>query len=404
MDNSSETFCIYPWSYLFQWPNGNLHTCCDGSIVLGKATDSYLDKLQSPVMNDIRKKMLDGEWHKNCENCRLKEQKGFKSSRITANYLHSKTLLPKIGDLSSEGFLENPKIFLMELRLSNLCNLKCRTCDHNSSSAWFEDERALTGQGLLDRYPDKKILNSNIDIESLSPSLEHILKIEFAGGEPFLDSRVEKILYQLIDMGRHNEVLVSFITNFTQIQPDNPILQLVQKFQNRNFVISLDGMGPRAEYIRSGTHWASIEKNLDYFLEHFSDNSFFNIHCTYSIFNAFHIIDFHRWITEDKQIPKHKFAFNLALGPEHITADIIPIPIKKDLIQLYRDYQNSWLDVPKNRIRSTFDGAITYLSKSRDNSNHHLAKFFEHVDFLDLRRNECFEEVFPEWKNLRNYL
>jgi sulfatase maturation enzyme AslB (radical SAM superfamily) len=381
MSSTSETFCILPWIYLLPWPNGSLRTCCEGKKDLAKVKNGLsVELLNHPTMIEIRKSMLEGKWHENCLDCKIKEEAGFKSSRTTANKNLNHMVLPELGTLPEDGVLPNPKIYYLELRLSNLCNFRCRTCNHESSSAWYEDELALAEAGLIAEKPFNKITDTGLEIETILPLLKDIKSILFVGGEPLLDKRILPILKELKALGRSDEVYISFITNMSELNPHNEIIKLLHEgFKRKSFVLSLDAMGKRAEYIRSGTNWDSISENLEFFLDEFSHRDHYNIHCTYSLFNAYHIIEFHKWITEGLGIPKDKFVFNPAVGPEHISASILPTSRKIELIEAYSNYQGSWNDIPSNRIRNTFDGTIHYLSQSLESSpqnNKRLKEFF----------------------------
>ena len=66
-----------------------------------------------------------------------------------------------------------------------------------------------------------------------------------------------------------------------------------KKFDNVAVGASLDAMGPRAEYIRKGTKWDTVEKNRRQMMEICPDVDFY-ISPTLSIMNVWHIPDFHK--------------------------------------------------------------------------------------------------------------
>lgn len=413
MANSKQPLCILPWVHVYTHPSGQLLSCCSGrDTTMGHSNGQMEQALNHPLMKELRRALLNGQWHPNCTMCQEREAMGAKSSRTTANRIMGK-FYETVNPIDQEGTLPEPKLLYIDLRLSNLCNFKCRTCNFTNSSAWYEDELALNGQVSLsppgEDHPilaQKKVIYPNIDFTKLSDQLSFVKRIDFVGGEPFLDPKLPWVLDQLIEKGRTNDVVLNFITNLSLlISGGEAFLSKLSEFRSIHFTVSLDGYGDKAEYIRSGTRWHIIENHLQYLRTQLSHVSF-NIHFTYSLLNAFHILDFHRWLTQVREIAPQQFVLNLLVGPEYYRADILPPAMRRDLIDQYKKYNETIPLDSSQRERSSFDSVISFLEKSphdENSSRDQLKIFFEKNDLLDQRRKEAFENVFPEYQDLRSW-
>ena len=88
----SETFCNLPWNQIYVSTSGNHRICCnnldnitkdDGYLHYNMTRDKITDSWNSEYMKDMRRKLMRGEKHKNCERCYLQEDLGHISMRDT---------------------------------------------------------------------------------------------------------------------------------------------------------------------------------------------------------------------------------------------------------------------------------------------------------------------------------
>lgn len=361
---------------------------------MGKAQDGMVAAMNSPLMKDVRQTILAGRWHSNCEMCKEREAVGVKSSRTTANWFR-RDHGDAVATTRADGSLPDPKILYMDLRFSNLCNFKCRSCNFRNSSAWYEDEKALYNEITS----EARVIESGIDMRELKSQLPFVKSIDFVGGEPLMDKAHREVLFWLRDHRRF-DVRLNYITNLSQLKEGGVnFLELWKDFTQLHFTISLDGYGERAEYIRHGTNWNLLIKNFVGLREGLPQATF-HVHFTYSLYNAFHMIDFHKWLMSEGVTPA-QFTLNLLVDPRYLRADILPLEYRQKLIAEYEAY-NATIPLDGLMIeRNTFAGAIRSLKNSPYNDFQMLKKFFSFNDFLDQRRGEKFESVFPEYAGLR---
>ena len=172
-----------------------------------------------------------------------------------------------------------------------------------------------------------------------------------------------------------------------------------KEFSDVSIGASLDAMGPRAEIMRYGTKWSKVEDNRTRMLEVCPQVDFY-ISSTVSVFNAFHIPDFHRDWADKGLIRIQDFNINILQGPDNYRVDIMPLKMKHKLTSQINDHIDYIKDKdPLNRASVGFKSLITFLW-ANDNSKH-IPSFVKLVNKLDRFRNEDTWNTFPELGELR---
>ena len=290
----SKTFCIYPWIHLHAYPTGEAYPCCHAEMGVGQVGNCRTNTLEEiwhdqPMVN-LRNDMLSETPNPACDRCYEQEESGFFSGRRSANKHHGH----HVGRVNDEKF----EMTYWDIRFSNLCNLKCRSCGHIFSSQWYQDQAKLAGGDWKDR---NTVLNyagrTETDMwEQLLTHIDYVEQIYFAGGEPLLMEEHYHILDELVRRRRFDVRLI-YNTNFTHTDlKGQSVFEYWRQFHSVAVGASLDDMGARAEYIRKGTNWQVVEDNRVEMLR-VCPNVDFYISPTLSIMNAWHLPDFHRdWV------------------------------------------------------------------------------------------------------------
>ena len=393
----SRTFCIYPWIHLHAYPTGEAYPCCHAEMkpgVVGNCRTQTLEEIwHDEPMKRLRDDMLNEREHPACTRCYEQEQSGFFSGRRSANKHHGH----HIKKLESNSF----ELTYWDIRFSNLCNLKCRSCGHIFSSQWYQDQARLAGGDWKER---NTVLNyagrTETDMwEQLEPHLDYVEQIYFAGGEPLLMEEHYRILDELERRGRFDVRLI-YNTNFTHTDlKGRSVFDYWKKFASVAVGASLDAMAVRAEYIRKGTVWSQVEQNRRDMLNVCPEVDFY-ISPTLSIMNAWHLPDFHRAWVDQGLIRPQDLNVNILQDPMHYRIDIAPAEYKLILQQKFEQHLE-WLR-PQDRLqRATtgFESAINFMTAT-DNT-HLLDQFWRKTHELDDIRNESVLKVLPELGALR---
>ena len=399
----SKTFCIYPWIHLHAYPTGEAYPCCHAEMAypVGNCKTNTLKEIwNGPDQRKLRTDMLTETLNPACGRCYEQEESGFFSGRKSANKHHGHHV-ERVRATDSNGHADQFEMTYWDIRFSNLCNLSCRSCGHIFSSSWHQDQAKLAGGNWGKQNP---VLNyagrSETDVwEQLIPHLDYVEQIYFAGGEPLMMKEHYNILDELERRGRFDVRLI-YNTNFTHTRlKDRTVFDYWKRFKSVAVGASLDAMGPRAEYIRKGTNWDTVERNREHMLEVCPAVDFY-ISPTLSILNALHLPVFHKeWVNKGLLKPQD-LNVNILQDPMYLRIDIAPVAYKQRLQETYKEHIE-WLrpQDPLQRATVGFESAVNFMMAT-DNS-HLLPKFWTKINELDVIRNENVLTVIPELEALQ---
>jgi sulfatase maturation enzyme AslB (radical SAM superfamily) len=164
----------------------------------------------------------------------------------------------------------------MEIKLNNLCNLRCRMCNPLDSTSWTDWDEvkpfyAKEGNYLVktvDRFVSKpgKYIGPFDDTDNWWASFEkllpHFRRVEFAGGEPLMDPQHYKILDMLKPYGKNIEI--KYATNGTTlgIKGGRTVHDYWPYFKSVAVNVSIDGINDVYNYIRGNGNFSEVEENV----------------------------------------------------------------------------------------------------------------------------------------------
>ena len=248
--------CPLVWHSIGMSPHGRIRTC-------GRArpknsptlrTETLEQSWNSEYYKDIRQAMVNGVKHSNCSNCYYQEEKGGNSKRLDSILIYGL-------DFAKDIVVKRPPVEL-DVRVGNICNLKCVHCWTGNSSKWYEDKNMLDKYSNTENY---SINNKWIDSDSqvwkyLRENIEGIEKLNFLGGEPFASKQHNQFIDWCLENNQTHFEL-HYVTNGTLNTP-----KMMDKIKNftLNLMISLDDFGERSDFLRFPGKWENIYKNLKY--------------------------------------------------------------------------------------------------------------------------------------------
>ena len=397
-DNKS--FCVLPFLHLYVSSSGDVFLCCifsnhnEFQEKLGNINDNSIEEiLNGEQYKEIRRKMINGELIKGCEYCYNYEKSSDQSIRNSSNIRFNETFLNEI-QCHHNGSLDKIIIKYIDIRFSNICNLKCRTCCSYSSSSWFSDSKKL-GITPIQNSPIIRASKDNATFLSLLKLFnKDVCEIYFAGGEPLIMEEHYQILNRLIE-SENTELRIRYNTNFSTLKYKNyKILELWKKFKNVILCVSLDGMEKRGELLRSGLKWDQVIENRISLMRECPHVNFI-LNPTVSIMNVFHIPDFYyNWIEKGFLIPGNMH-FNILQVSDFYSIQCLPKKLKEKVEKLY--YQVFCI---KEDRKYWYDQVIEYMN--HEDKSELLPNFLHYTKRLDLIRKENFFSTFPELKEIQN--
>jgi MoaA/NifB/PqqE/SkfB family radical SAM enzyme len=252
----------------------------------------------SEYMRQLRQAFLAEQRPATCRKCWAEEDAGRTSKRM-----HTLDRLKHM--ISDEPWTDHPRpLMFLDLKLGNICNLKCRICGSWSSSAFATEE--------LTHIPDPAFRKSSLHYQMLRQGawprenrtfwnqidgmMDQIRYIEFTGGEPFMIQEHFDILEGMVDRGIASQVEIHYNTNGTHY----PELaeNIWKHFKTVEIAFSIDDLGERFEYQRTNAVWAEVMHNLDRFrrLRSVNKNIQLQVCSTVNIFNVWHLESLAEWI------------------------------------------------------------------------------------------------------------
>ena len=298
-----DKFCVLPWVSLEASPVGTVRPCClaedeirnNSGQKFELATATFSAVQSSDYMRDLRYQFLLSQKPDTCRKCWNEEDAGRTSKRM-----HTLDRLKHMLDDSTWTTAAKPLMFL-DLKLGNICNLKCRICGSWSSSQFAVEEirHSTLGQREYHTIMLKKGAWPRENIQfwaEIDGIVDQIRYIEFTGGEPFMIQEHFDMLQSIVDRGIAHQVEIHYNTNGTQ-WPESAE-QIWQHFRVVEIAFSIDDVGERFEYQRTNAVWADVEVNLDRFRELRSRHSNIQLQVcsTVNIFNVWHLEELVKWI------------------------------------------------------------------------------------------------------------
>lgn len=397
--NESKTFCMFPWVHLNVTPKGDIYPCCsnDYTVPFGNTKETTLkEAFNNEPMKQLRLDMLADKPSKICEFCYKHESSGPHSFRNYSKEQFASRFDEVVPTTQADGTVPDFKMHYFDIRFSNICNFKCRTCGSEFSSQWGAEMRA-------NHDPKHPIVIHADDgkgdlLKEVLAQVENIDLAYFAGGEPLITDEHYTILEEMIRAGR-TDITLRYNTNASNIKyKKHDILELWKHFKRVELSCSVDHYGERAEWLRKGTDWGVVESNLLQFRE--LDYVTFQINTVFSIFNYTTIGEFYEYL-KSKNIVRGDDWYHslyLAVHPSYYSAKSLPNELKlaaKAKAQLFCANNET-----SNPVLSRLVTDAINFADDADTWTENKEIFLQHTNSGDRIRGESFWKTFPELNKL----
>lgn len=394
---NSKTFCILPWIHIYANPDGSVIPCCiaDHHLHLGNVRNNNIEEIwNNDNYKNLRKKMLAGERSNECKACYHAEDSGNVSSRQHWNLAYADYFY-LLNHTNNDGSLNKIDLAYFDVRWSNICNFKCRSCSGTYSSSW------ATEDNKHGRNRDVFIFaggNNNDNLyNQFVPYLKGMREIYFAGGEPLLTDKHYDMLDYFLE-NKHVNVNLRYNTNLsTLLYKGKSIIDYWKNFQNVNVYVSLDSWGQRAEYIREGTNWEEIVDNIK-LIKSELPHVRLQTHTVISCFNVFTYVEFLEYLFQNSIFDLETYnptTYNL-INPNEYSFQIINSAFKDKIID----------KLQSKKFNKSINSQIKNIVSALENSSHNieLQKGFKKItEYYDNIRNRDFLQTFPELHELYTF-
>ena len=449
--NIESTICRAAWDYpVLNLSNNEISMCCHSKH--HKITDADIATLGTDLftkyipIKQAKTDLLNGVQTSNCSYCWDIENKVMKSSRtgldgfvkyLADNNYYNTTNFTTIADILL-NLTEEQKINLaenmdsphnIEIALGNTCDLKCMYCNEFFSSQWAVEK-------IKYKELDKSFMPNEVSTSTTSKMEEvwwdwfenqvfnKVWVIGFIGGEPLIMDKlynyIDRILNKYKNTTPTHPIFISIVTNFNT--PDayfNKFLGLVNKIARTPWItldlsVSLESMGNRTEFVRTGSDWERIQDNLDKLLTEINnlkadhviqaENKIaVNIMAALNALCISDLPNFFKWVVDLQT------TYNLPINirgsqvvyPQWLSPGILPESYVEYIEQSITILENGKLDNNKYLFGywTNYIDHLKEVAKGIQRSDKDITarkSFVDNIDLLTVRRNLDFNKTFPE--------
>ena len=402
MNIPHDKFCVLPWISLETSPIGTVRPCClaeeeivdDNGNKFDLNTASFVNIQNSQYMQNLRQDFLNARQPSACRKCWREERAGRTSKRMhTLDRL--KHMLP-----DQTWTADAKPLMFLDLKLGNICNLKCRICGSWSSSQFAVEELANLGPNEDRRTNHHYQMLKQGAWPRENPTfwreidqvVDQIRYIEFTGGEPFMIQEHFDMLQGLVDRGIAHNIEIHYNTNGTQYPKDAD--EIWKHFKLVEIAFSIDDVGERFEYQRTNAVWKEVCRNIGWFRtlrEHYS-NIRLQVCSTVNVFNVMYLEELAQWI--DQQAFDFVY-WNMMHEAYYFSISTLPNNAK---LAIATQLQQAVVD---DRTRQEFAQIIDFMNRGVSLDGNILRM---RVADLDRKRNQDLSVVEPEFAKLINYV
>jgi hypothetical protein len=425
---TSSTFCALPWIHLATRPNGDVRVCCTANasgagdiddktaglvkldgVPMNVRTHTIEEVWNSSFMRATRLQMLNNQIPVSCKKCFVEESNGIVSKRQweTIVWKDRVDLDAIVASTTDDGAIP-VNIPYFDLRLGNLCQLKCIMCSPHDSSSWIKDWKVQYPKYQTFQLKNDQGWDSKFDytwykkgsfLDTMRNQAANIRELYFAGGEPLLIPEHYTILRYMVETGASKNCVLRYNSNGLEL-PDE-LFELWNHFKAVKFNFSIDDVEDRNEYIRFPTKWETVVKNL-HRLDDTPDHVTVNMACAVQLLNVATIPELARWKLSQnfRKISSVDggglIGLHLVYFPSYLNVRALPQSMKDiataNIVEFLDSFSTAKFDTdPMGRQR--WMGLIKYMNQ--EDWSDKLPALREYLASCDATRNTSFLATFP---------
>jgi sulfatase maturation enzyme AslB (radical SAM superfamily) len=295
---------------------------------------SPVEWMSSDYMQYLRQELTNGNRLPECGGCWQREDHQMVSQRQVLNNTITYNQGDQLDQTWTKSYFNNKTdyahdlLLMSDIKLTNLCNFACAMCVPKDStqiySQWKKNKKHPWVIQQLQKNPEyldqvKQVYVDKHNHQLLQYAIEKKVRhIKILGGEPLLD-QVALDLLSAVDLEQKERTSLIIITNGS-VDLDS-VCQQLGNFQTIQFIISLEGVGAVQDYIRKGSSWSVIEKNIDNFLTKYSNSkNNLRIHHTVQALSLYHLHKLVDWC-DSKNL---QLSTEILTVPEYMSVAVIP--------------------------------------------------------------------------------
>jgi MoaA/NifB/PqqE/SkfB family radical SAM enzyme len=384
----ADNFCIMPFVHSFVTPN-IISPCCAYTRPI--KVNSKTQYWSSEQLQNIQTNMLNNVRDPGCNICWKKEDRGYSSLRQHSNQIYA----THIDQIKQNHRQDNP--FYLDLRLGNLCNLKCRMCTSEWSSQIAGEILDNPNEDWIDTPKQKIIELDNDTWELLDQWIPYVRRVFMTGGEPTIIKRNLDYINKIITSGHSTNVELIFTTNATNINQN--FVEIGKHFKSVSYNVSIDAVGELANYIRYPSNWQTIHDNLK------KIGTGVSLNTTIQWLNMTRLNEIFDFI-ETCGISFGGIWFQLVTDPKYLDPIYAPTFMKEKCIADITSFleseflnQEKYNNILYGELKQSLQQVKAFLTTNLNNVKH-TEEFLKRMEILDRLRGQKLFTVLPELKQI----
>jgi len=360
-----------------------------------------------------RELMLQGKWPEgNCSYCKIIEDAGGQSDRITHNNIPGCVPEELRNDLSATVVV--PKI--LEIYFDNICNMGCIYCNKGFSSV-LEHEYNKFGEYSVNANESTKLIAKSSEPDSLdtinlrkeklfqwlNKNHNSLERLHFLGGEPFFQPEFER-MFDFFEKNPCPGLEYNIVTNLKISH--KKLQQYVEKLHTLvecghlkrvDITCSIDCFGYEQEYVRYGLDIDQWKQNFLYLVDqswiYLSINQTLNSLTIKTIPELIKFINNHK--TPEREI-NHFFGLVVGGDDKHVECQhpkyFGPGYFNNDFDNILQCMnEDTWQEQQAKNYMLGIKKGLQH--STRDDQQ--ISRLIDFLDEIDSRRNLNWRSVFP---------
>jgi organic radical activating enzyme len=368
-----DSFCIYPWINLRINTLGQISPCCkfDATGLAENINNNSIKEVYlGNTMSAVREAMRNGQRPKQCNVCWQEESVGLESMRQNGKYKF-REIYHKLN-YETDNF---DNLQLVDLNLSNACNLSCRNCDPVSSSSIATLDRAagrLSNQQFIELKQAVNWSETSEFWDQLLSTAQNLKYLDLYGGEPMMSKNHFNFLKKLINLGVANNIQIDYNSNGTIYS--EKFFDLWSHFKSVKISFSIDDIEDRFVYQRNGANWLQVLENINLCKAKVNNKFTIDIFTTISIQNIYYLPELIQW-AQTINLP---ISFGILNVPTFLSIQNIPTTAISTIIEKLLPF--TYIDI--------IASVITILEQGTSAGEN--IEFINYMKMLDLERQQDF--------------
>jgi hypothetical protein len=329
----NQHICRWPWSreqinFINDRPVST--PCCNA-----KADYDDFDRSSNLQYQQIKQAMIAGNTHELCKVCTANEAQNMSSERIQGLVDMPWNSIQNLLTYHSEE--KN----YFSIKLSNFCNLACRSCQPEDSSTYSQIYKKIDNSFDLssDSLIWDKIKNKIRNSANEKPTIVNLL-----GGETTIQPGFYKFIDFILEENLKDQVSICLTSNITALTKE--FFDQVSQLNSVMITASIDSVGKNYHYVRWPAKFNKVIENFERLTELKKHMEVcLIIQPVFSLNNIFYFGDYldfwYHWLKEKNLTDVPIVNINL-WHPSFLNPTNIPDPYRRHL----RSYLESYVDHP----------------------------------------------------------